>query len=262
MLPRAGHGAATGTDTADAAVEARLYIQYGISLQGLELFIRESGLDRRADRLTTNQVCHTLVRPLTAPEGWADEPSLDTATHFYTHRYVSTAPNERTQVAAPPGTSSFAQLLATRPNGDRLVGPPTVFFSHPWGADFLSAVESIRDFDSTQPPPENSRHYFWFDCFVVDQHASQTFPLEWWGTTFKEAIRCIGHTLMFCSPWDRPATLRRSWCLWELFCTLDVGAIFTAGFSASDRWQFQVALTEDYHNVLEAFGRVDVEQAR
>ena len=71
-----------------------------------------------------------------------------------------------------------------------------------------------------------------FDCFSIDEHASQAQPPEWWSTTFKarhlahalpppaplappsrlrrqESIRDVGHTLMVLSPWDRPIPLTR-----------------------------------------------------
>eukprot|EP01051_Picozoa_sp_SAG22_P009472 SAG22_NODE_792_length_7198_cov_1.752641_8_plen_89_part_01 len=32
----------------------------------------------------------------------------------------------------------------------------------------------------------------WFDCAVLDEHASQSFSQDWWSGAFKDAIQTIG----------------------------------------------------------------------
>ena len=39
----------------------------------------------------------------------------------------------------------------------------------------------------------------------------------------------IGHTLLVLSPWRNPIPLRRSWCLWEIVCTLEAPKAPKAG---------------------------------
>lgn len=44
-------------------------------------------------------------------------------------------------------------------------------------------------------------------------------PQAWWTDSFSKAISSIGRTLLILQPWDAPAPLARSWCLFEIFST-------------------------------------------
>ena len=45
----------------------------------------------------------------------------------------------------------------------------------------------------------------------VTQHAQSTKGSEWWSTTFRDAIRDMGHTVMVLAPWRKPVPLTRAW---------------------------------------------------
>jgi hypothetical protein len=110
----------------------------------------------------------------------------------------------------------------------------------------------------TAQGPGSESPFFWFDCFSVDEHATQTMPQEWWSTTFQDAIGIIGQTVMMFSPWDRPVTLTRSWCLWELLSTVETGATFSACLAAAEQETFEVELLANPDKVLSAFANIDV----
>jgi hypothetical protein len=74
------------------------------------------------------------------------------------------------------------------------------------------------------------------------QHKTSELPQAWWTRAFKAAVRRIGHTLLVLQPWDAPLPLTRSWCLWELFCTLDGGAALDIALTLAQRAAFQRAL--------------------
>ena len=95
----------------------------------------------------------------------------------------------------------------------------------------------------------------------MDEHATQTLPQEWWSTTFKDAIREIGRTAIMLSPWDQPVTLTRAWCLWEIYCTLEVGAVFTTCFGGGERRKFEGVVSTQWQAVDKVFSRVDVANA-
>ena len=65
---------------------------------------------------------------------------------------------------------------------------------------------------------------------------------QWWSTTFKDAIKGIGHTAMVLSPWHNPLPLTRAWCLWEVFCTVDAGAEFSVCLGPAEEAAFEAAL--------------------
>ena len=125
------------------------------------------------------------------------------------------------------------------------VGTPNVFVSHAWQYNFLELLDALGEFvgapkqelagllddeyhdslfDTIDTDLDSARQrteiFFWFDCFVIDEHATQSLTQEWWKTTFTECIARIGHTVMVLSPWNAPIPLTRAWCLWEIYSTV------------------------------------------
>ena len=68
--------------------------------------------------------------------------------------------------------------------------------------------------------------FIWFDMFSNNQHEAPALDFDWWSTTFKTAIHSFGRTVMVLKPWNDPITLKRAWCLFEIFCTVQTGAKF------------------------------------
>jgi hypothetical protein len=191
--------------------DAAEYAQHGISVDGLLhaaacFRVAISPADREwqmsADKRTTADICHAHIRPETVPAGWVDTAKLTNETQrYYTHSYVHSASGRR-QDAPPPGTRSFCELLRANPATAHFVGKPTHFLSHAWAYQFANLVDALRAFAAEQPPG-SSPVYFWYDCFCIDQHATAERSQKWWSTTFKEAIRLMGSTVMMLSPWYR-----------------------------------------------------------
>jgi hypothetical protein len=65
-----------------------------------------------------------------------------------------------------------------------------------------------------------AEQYFWLDVLCVDVYEAATFSSANWSETFATMVRSIGHTLLCCVPALEPCALTRSWCVWELCCTL------------------------------------------
>ena len=129
--------------------------------------------------------------------------------------------------------------------------------SHAWSypfADLLAALEAHAEQDTEMA-------YFWVgasscaclaeqpadaatpaDLFVANQHSTTQRPQEWWSGEFRESVVDIGCTVLVLQPWDAPVPLTRSWCLWEIFNTLDGGAELQIALSPAQRAAFQVAL--------------------
>ena len=95
----------------------------------------------------------------------------------------------------------------------------------------------------------------------VDEHASQHFDQAWWSSTFKNAIGAIGHTLMMLSPWHKPLTLTRAWCLWEAFCSVETGATFSVCLGQEERAAFLEAVVGDWHVVMKVFADINIRKA-
>jgi tetratricopeptide (TPR) repeat protein len=71
------------------------------------------------------------------------------------------------------------------------------------------------------------------------------------GAPCRESIRLIGHTVMVLSPWNAPETLKRAWCLFELYTTVVEGKPFSVCFVPAERLAFEAALEEGI-NVADA----------
>ena len=259
------HGGAEGDDGAQRLPTAAEFCgpTTGVSLEGLQHMVELLG-PRLTAETTTSDVCHAFIKPMTTPAGWADEATLtDAAQRWYKHSYVHGASGER-RSEPPGGTRSLCVLWSAEAATAHMVGAPTHFLSHAWTYKFLNLVEALRSFVASRPegsPPV----FFWFDCFAIDEHATQSLPREWWGSTFKEAIRLIGQTVMMISPWSEPLPLRRAWCIWELFCTESVGVPFDVCLGPAEQGAFEAAMLGNksgYQKVLAAFAAVDVALGR
>ena len=77
---------------------------------------------------------------------------------------------------------------------------------------------------------------------MVNQHSTAQRLQGWWSGAFRQSVVDIGCTVLVLQPWDAPVPLTRSWCLWELFCTLEGGAKLQIAQSPAQREAFQDAL--------------------
>ena len=68
------------------------------------------------------------------------------------------------------------------------MGKPNVFLSHAWSYRFVDVVNALDSF-----PHKGQQLFFWFDCFSIDEHATQAMPQDWWSTAFK-----VGATACCC----------------------------------------------------------------
>jgi tetratricopeptide (TPR) repeat protein len=247
------------------------YIRDGITARGLrhaiKMLVSHGGIID--DNTTTSDLCQIHLKPTTLPDGWLDEAELIlvdaegndvSANRWYKHTYVEKATGER-HSKPPEGTRSFCQLLAADPSTAHLVGRPTIFLSHAWVYKILNLITAVEAFVDALPEgtPEP---IFWFDCFSLDQHAQSAQGSEWWASTFMQAIGSMGHTVMMLSPWSSPLPLTRSWCLWELYCTVKTGSTFAVCLGPAEQAAFEAALMQNLNVLLDSFASIDVRQAK
>ena len=167
----------------------------------------------------------------------------DFASGKYTRDRVMTTKDVMEEVtkAATVGTKvSYVEMLACR--GSTVVGDATKFVSHAWKYSFESLVESLA-------PCVKPDTFVWVDICTVNQHETVQRPFAWWQTTFKEAVGGIGHTLLVLAPWENPVPLTRSWCLWEIFSTVSMGARLEVVLSRSEEARFVEVLRYDFHSI-------------
>lgn len=169
-----------------------------------------------------------------------------------------------------PWIDVFAQRVIAQ-------GDATVFDSHAWKYEFEALINALQLFQAGEET-DSRQHFHWLDILTVNQdptgqatlpqgisciilfcgHAHHpgfcpsmstccavkaelltTFATDYFYTTFKEGIQAIGHTLLVLSPWSAPLPLRRSWCLWEILCTIqDAGVRFSVQLSEAEEKDF------------------------
>ena len=99
------------------------------------------------------------------------------------------------------------------------------------------------------------------DALVSSQHETETLPQDWWSTAFATAIRDIGHTVLVLQPWHAPVPLTRSWCLWEIFSTLDAKARLEVLMPPAQAEELHAALDMQFDAISAALSQIDTRRA-
>ena len=140
------------------------------------------------------------------------------------------------------------------------VGPATCFVSHVWTCDLDETLSALDEHMCTVPLHERDQQYFFLDILCINPYDSQTFGSEGWSHVFERSVGAIGHTLLVAIPALAPAALHRSWCLWELLCTLQTGSSLTV--ATSQREHGTLANLHDYPAAIAALAAIDSERAQ
>jgi hypothetical protein len=73
-------------------------------------------------------------------------------------------------------------------------------------------------------------------------------------------VGAIGHTLLVLR-WKDPIPLRRSWCLWEIACTLTTGSKLQVIMPPDDEAAFRAAVVDDFDAILSKLTSIDTSKA-
>eukprot|EP01040_Poterioochromonas_malhamensis_P010393 gene10393-11309_t len=126
-----------------------------------------------------------------------------------------------------------------------VIGQSTVFISHAWKSRFFDVVDALLHYFSDEP-----EIIIWLDLFSSNHHQTPDRSFEWWENTFKTGISEIGRTVMLLAPWGDFLPLTRTWCLWELYCTIATGCDFDIAISTKSEARFIAEMEEDATTVL------------
>ena len=144
--------------------------------------------------------------------------------------------------------TSLVDMLAANDTLAQHVGPAEGFVSHAWKYEFADVVDALDLwFETTRLkraqasdhalPLSPDECYLWFDIATVAQHASAQckFPPNYFFNQFKKGIEAIGCTILVLMPWNDPIPLQRSWCVWEIYCTIHGQVLFETALSRKDQ---------------------------
>jgi len=102
---------------------------------------------------------------------------------------------------------------------------------------------------------------YFLDVFCIRQSAKGDFN----PAIVQEVIKDIGYTAMIALPWESPETLKRIWCVYEVFCTVQGGSKLDITILENKRIsKFQRSSSEHsviFTNVLDCLKNSNVEFA-
>ena len=144
---------------------------------------------------------------------------------------------------------------------ESFVGPATLFVSHVWGYDFRRMLEAVLELEGSEAEPDSV--FVWLDVLSVNQHkaSDNAYDKDWWSSTFKRAIGAFGRTVLVMMPWEDPAPLKRSWCLWEILSSLEGKATLDVRMHADEKERFAEALRTDFGSIQLSMSKIDVAKA-
>jgi tetratricopeptide (TPR) repeat protein len=194
----------------------------GISIDGLQFFLQT--YQTTVEKLeTTQNVCSDLVKPVTKDDN----------------------------------CSICAQYLKDSKT-EAFVGKANFFVSHAWGGNFIKLLGALCSYFEKSKDVK-----LWIDIFSVNQHIVGGYKnYDWWSKTFKESIARFGNTVLVLQPYSNPAALERAWCIFEIFCTIEVKANFTIALCPTDELEMIDALEKDGEKTLNLmFTEINMEEA-
>ena len=198
-------------------------------------------LPKQQQQLATRKVCRCRSSSSRTTARDVHKLVIKPATHDLMCRYVELS-------GVGDGTD--------RANGRPFVSTADYFLSYEWDVPWQSVVASISEHSETLELHGKPAAYYWIDIFAVNQHLS----LKPWTCTsglggltggcpgclaahpksslsdmhdwesadpvnpkgFERVIRATRHTLALMSPWDNPGPVKRVWCLFEDYTTLNL----------------------------------------
>ena len=83
-------------------------------------------------------------------------------------------------------------------------------------------------------------------------------------TQVSKVVQTIGNTVVFLDPWDKPeaSPLNRTWCLWELFHTVQGGHNLDVIMTPDKGAQFKEALGTRFEALQTSLSTINVEKSQ
>ncbi|OQR82346.1 TPR repeat containing protein [Achlya hypogyna] len=119
---------------------------------------------------------------------------------------------------------SLVDHLRTDKATAHFVAEANWYISHAWSYLFLETVDSLETYFTGRHLADEV--VVWFCVFNNNQHFGCVRPFSFWSSTFQTQLAAIGNVVMIMHPWNDPVVLRRSWCVFEVYVAIKVGARF------------------------------------
>ena len=144
--------------------------------------------------------------------------------------------------------------------GIPLHGEANVFISHTWRYNFQDTVDTVVAFAEEFERKEEKKCYIWMDLFLLNQFCTDSFDPNWLKETFTNVIKRIGLTVTVMTPFEDPASVKRVWCLWELYLSIRFSKLHIA-LPPDQVIRFQETLVADPYYVTSMMEQIDAIRA-
>ncbi|KAJ3034298.1 Kinesin light chain 3 [Rhizophlyctis rosea] len=198
-----------------------------------------------------------------SPVQLAPVPTLGVRLSFLVHQFVESCGGRYTlkglstshicdsfinpRTAASESFCDHLLSVTTECPDPSLVAPAEWFISHSWQYLFLDLIDAINAFFLEKDNPDP---VLWIDLVSLPQSGRQQIGVEWLKTAFMDAITTIKDVLMVWSPWDRPITLSRAWCVYEIYACKHVGRNFDIALPPSELAAYKESLLQNPNDVI------------
>ncbi|CAK5234476.1 unnamed protein product [Aphanomyces euteiches] len=110
---------------------------------------------------------------------------------------------------------------------------------------YLDVVDALDDFFQENGLDDSVA--VWFCTFCNNQHEiqDQVYDFDHWFGIFRSSLRSVGNVVMVMSPWNDPTTLRRTWCVFEVYASVVENARFEIAMGRSQKASFLQDIQDD-----------------
>lgn len=202
----------------------------GVSIQFILEFVDNYKILNNSDN-ATGEICSTIIKPLA---------------FIHESSYID----------------YFMKHDAMNHCSSRYIGKANVFVSHAWNYNFIEFVKTIHEWNSKNRN-DDKEYYFWIDIFCSPQTSEIMRPFDWWEIQFRTLIVDIGFTLIVFLPWTSPIYIKRSWCLYEFFITIDGKLDYEIALAPDQKKDFVKSLCSEgfMENRFTSIFGIDIKQA-
>ena len=148
-------------------------------------------------------------------------------------------------------------------SGSPLYGKANAFISHTWRYRFKDTAESVIKYAQDFEQETGRQCYIWMDMFLLNQFSTDSFDPNWLKETFTNVIKDINNTVVIMTPFESPASVKRVWCLWELYLSIQYSKLNIV-LPPEQSIRFNDALLKDPYSVTEMYmqiGQIRAEEA-
>ncbi|KAH9125562.1 hypothetical protein AeMF1_003844 [Aphanomyces euteiches] len=124
---------------------------------------------------------------------------------------------------------SLVEHVRQQPDGHLYAKPATWFVSHAWS--YMSSMPWTISFKKM--------------ASTIQSLCDQVYDFKHWFGIFQSSPRSVGNVVMVMCPWHDPTTLRRTWCVFEVYASVVENARFEIAMGRSQKASFLQDIQDD-----------------